>query len=85
MISRIKPEGSLIQPIYYNILARERERERERDDLFLISVSLLLNKFKIDQESSIFYPGQICSFCSIELKKLKLHGIWSFNPLYNLS
>ena len=32
----MKPEGSLIQTMYYNILARERERERERqrDDLF---------------------------------------------------
>ena len=80
----MKPDGSLIQPMYYNILAREREREREREMISLI-VSLLLNKFKIDQESSIFYPGQIYSFCSIELKKLKLHGIWSFNSPYNLS
>ena len=50
----------------------------------LISVSLLLNNFKIDQIIlySISYPGQICS---IELKKLKLRGFWSFNPFYNLS
>ena len=110
-VSRIKPDESLIQTMYYNILARERERERERKkerkkernkvrkkerdgerekerERSLISVSLLLNKFKIDQESLILNSGQICSFCSIELKKLKLHGLWSFfffNPLYNLS
>ena len=53
--------------------------ERERDKISLISVSLLLNKFKIDQESSIFYLGQICSLCSIKLKKLKLQGLLSFN------
>ena len=61
--------------MYYNILERDRERERERERenemTSLISVSLLLNKFKVDQEPSIFYPGQISSFCSIKSKKLK--------------
>ena len=54
----------------------------EQNHKSLISVSLLLNKFKIDQVYSISYPGQICS---IELKKLKLRGLWSINPFYNLS
>ena len=54
----------------------------EQNHKSLISVSLLLNKFKIDQVFSISYPGQICS---IEFKKLKLRGLWSFNPFYNLS
>ena len=54
----------------------------EQNRKSLISVSLLLNKFKIDQVYSISYSGLICS---IELKKLKLRGLWSFNPFHNLS
>ena len=38
----------------------------EQNHKSLISVSLLLNKFKIDQVYSISYPGQICS---IELNR----------------
>ena len=54
----------------------------EQNHKSFISVSLLLNKFKIDQVYSISYPGQICA---VELKKLKLRGLWSFNPFYNMS
>ena len=54
----------------------------EQNHKSLISVSLVLNNFKIDQVYSISYPGQICS---IKLKKLKLRGLWSFDSFYNLS
>ena len=54
----------------------------EQNHKSLISVSLLLNTFKVDQVYSISYPGQICS---IELKKLKLRSLWSINPFNNLS
>ena len=48
----------------------------------LISVSLLLNKFKIVQESSTFYRGQICSFCSIKLKNLCFGTIVYIDTLF---
>ena len=38
----------------------------EQNHKSLISVNLLLNKFKIDQVCSISYPGKNCS---IELKR----------------
>ena len=65
----------------------------EQNHESLISDSLLLNKLKIDQVSSIFYPEQICENKLkrlklqglLKLKRLKLQGLLSFNQFYHLS